>query len=124
MFECGVGNVRRHWRDDYSSTEGEPLMDEGIEVHFDAKHGALYLACSEKSFARLRDVVVEEAGVSEIIGEFARAEVRDIAVHKIRSAAKPTQLGDSFALIGCALVGFAVLFVIVVGVATIVGWFR
>jgi hypothetical protein len=92
-----------------------------IEVHFEPKQGALYLACGDEAFARLRDAVVEEAG-SEIIGDFP-TEIRDIAIHKVQSAPTSSRLVGSFAFIGCAIVGFVILSVLMIGVGTIIKWF-
>jgi hypothetical protein len=94
-----------------------------IEIHLEPKQGAWCLACGDEAFARLRDAVVEAVGSPDLFGDFP-AEVRDIAIHKVQSTPPSSRLVGGFAFIGCACVGFLILFVMVVGVATIVGWLR
>jgi hypothetical protein len=94
-----------------------------IQAHFHPKRGALLLACRDDAFVRLRDAIVEEAGLSGTI-EGVPDNVHEIQIAKVQLIPSPAGLRDKLALVGCALIGFAVLFVLVAGIATIAGWFR
>jgi hypothetical protein len=91
-----------------------------IEVHYDPSRGNLFLACGAEAFARLRDSVIAEARVPEVVNGSLDA-VRLIEVTMV-PAYTPSRFRDRAALLGCGLVGFVVLFPFVVGVTTIIGW--
>ena len=85
--------------------------------------GSLTLSCGDEAFARIRSAVVEAAGEGVRI-EGQPDEVRVIPVAKIPPPRPPARFRDKLPMVGCALVGLAFLFVLVVGVRAIAGWAR
>jgi len=73
-------------------------------------------------FARLRAAVLTEAHVSEAID----GPISNIRLFEIQEGSyqTPKQWHDRLALLGCAFVGFVIMFVLVAGVWTIIGWFE
>lgn len=100
-------------------------MSDDIEVHFDAKRGALRLTCGSETFSRLRNVVLYEAGatVEEVIG----CPTRDVLSIGIQSyeAFRPQRRGllDAMYLVGGILAGILSTMIFVLGVSVIVCWF-
>jgi hypothetical protein len=96
-----------------------------IKVDFDERGGALNLLCGVEAFARLRDSVIADASLAGFAdGIPDRVRYITIATRAPTRSARQRWIQDRVALLGCGLVAFAVLFVLVVGIGTIVGWFR
>lgn len=98
-------------------------MDD-IEIHYDPSRGELSLSCGEEAFVRLRDAVVAAADLGRADIEGVPAGVRAIVVDQALRPKSATRFRDGLALLGCGLVGFVVLFVLAIGIGTIVGWVR
>ena len=99
-------------------------MADDIEVHYDPRRGELSLSCGDKAFARVREAVISAADLGAAPIDGVPAGVRVIVVGEVRPAKPTGRLRDRLALLGCGLVGFAVLFVLVIGLGTIAGWVR
>ncbi len=92
-----------------------------IEIH--RTNAELCISCGDETFARLRNAVIKEACLAEeTSGPFA--DLWQITIAKRQPHVQPSRLRDRIGLLGCAIVGFAILFVFVAGVAAIAGWFR
>jgi hypothetical protein len=96
-------------------------VSDDIEVHYNPRRGDLSLSCGQEAFARLRDAVVAEAGIAVVIAEQPGA-VKRIDIQAEPPAAVPVRLRDRIALLGCTVIVLAIVFVMAVGVATIVRW--
>lgn len=95
--------------------------EEGIEVHHNAKKGELHLWCGVGSFAAIRDAVIAQVGIEDVIGE-SRADLRSLVIDQIpKRKLKPRPLAFLIAVSG-ALVAAILMFVFVVGVLAIAGW--
>jgi hypothetical protein len=56
-------------------------MGDSIEVHFDPRRGELTLTCGDEAFARVRNAVIAEAAVAELIeGRLAAVQRIEIEV--------------------------------------------
>jgi hypothetical protein len=99
-------------------------VTDDIEVHFDPGRGELSLSCGDEAFTRVRDAVVAAADLGDAAINGVPAGVRAIVVDRVPPPRSPARLRDRLALLGCGVVGFAVLFVLVVGLGTIAGWVR
>lgn len=100
-------------------------MTDDIEIHFNQPRGLLELACGDDAFARVREAVIAEAGASDAIGGDPDAVCLMFIGRKAVPSAEPaSQLRDQIALLGCGLVAFMFLFLLLVGAATIAGWIR
>ena len=99
-------------------------MADDIEVHYVATCGALSLTCGDDAFLRVRDAIIAAAGLDEMAIDGVPAGVRTIAVNRVQTPPVVNRRADRVALLGCAVIGFAVLFVLIVGVQTIVKWMR
>jgi len=94
-----------------------------IEVHHEPGRGQVYLRCAPETFTRLRDLLLAEAGVADTGGRLAnRMVIVEILASPV--APPPMRRRDKWPLLGCGVVGCAVLFVFATGVATIAGWVR
>jgi hypothetical protein len=91
-----------------------------IEVHCYPDNGQVTLTCGAEAFARVWAAVVAEAG--PIDG--APPVVRVVLIERVPPARTPARWRDRLGLLGCGVVGFAVLFVLAIGVGTIAGWVR
>jgi len=95
------------------------------QVHYNRGRGELTIQCGEQMFARVRGAVVEATNLKDSVADFAPETVQ---VMVIGTFGKPRvasgRFRDRLALLGCGVVAFAVLFVLVIGVGTIAGWVR
>ena len=98
-------------------------MADDIEIHYDSQRGDLTLTCGDAAFARLRDIIVAEAQIAEMI-EVEGGEVQRVEIEVWPSTRTTSRSLDSTALLVWGLVVFAVLFVLIVGLVTIAGWFK
>jgi hypothetical protein len=95
-------------------------VSDDIEVHFHPHPGQVTLTCGDEAFARLWELVADAAG--PIDG--APASVRVVLIERVPPAPPRTRWRDRLGLLGCGVVGFVILFVLVTGVGTIAGWVR
>jgi hypothetical protein len=96
-------------------------MADEIEIHFDPARGDLTLTCGEVGFDRLRRAVCAEAGFEEICGH-ATDCVQQIDIVSPPLVPKGGRFGQAVVLLGCTVVGAALLFVFGVGVVAVVRW--
>jgi hypothetical protein len=95
-----------------------------IEVHYNAGSGELSLACGDEAFAQVRDAIIVAAGLEDMGIEGVPAGVKMVVVEKVKERKAESRLRDRLALLGCGLVGFALLITLAIGVGRIVGWMR
>lgn len=98
-------------------------MADDIEIHYDSQRGDLTLTCGDEAFARLRDIVVAEAQLTGML-EVEGGEVQRIEIEVWPPTRTTSRSVDSTALLVWGLLGFAVLFIAIVGLVTIAGWFK
>lgn len=97
-------------------------MSDDIEVHFDTQRGHLSLACGEEAFFRLRDLIFEEALISEIVGP------QSLNAWQIEIVSAPAivtyrqELSRWRASLGVGMATMVALFVFGVGFWTILRW--
>jgi hypothetical protein len=97
-------------------------VTDDIEVRFDDGH--LTLSCGEDAFARLRAAVIAQSDAAASL-EGGSDAVRYIVVRPmVVPIESSTSRYDRVALLGCGLVGFAILFLLLVGAGTLAGWKR
>jgi hypothetical protein len=104
-------------------TSGVKNVGDDIEVHYDSKPGEVFLSCGSEAFARLREAVLVEAQVAEVV-DSPVTNVRLIEIVAAPSLRPPKRWHDRLALLGCGLAGFVIMFVFIAGIGTIVSWFR
>jgi hypothetical protein len=89
-----------------------------IEIHYDPARGALSLSCGEEAFVPIRDAVIAEGRVAEVLG--APPGDLQLIMMTVAPATKPRS-HEGLALLGCALISLVLISVFSVGVATILG---
>ncbi len=102
------------------SDEPDARERTGIEVSCGPKRGDLTLICNAESFHRLRALVLAAAGYASAVDGVEAV----LIVERPLTTPRSVRLRDPIALIGCGMVGFVFLFVLVAGVWAIVGWMR
>jgi hypothetical protein len=95
-------------------------VSDAIEIHCDPE--CLTLTCGKDDFARLLDLVIAEVGAEKVV-PLQRDSLRSIEI-LAAPATGPVRLRDRVVLLGCYLVGFAMLFLMLVGVTAIARRFR
>jgi hypothetical protein len=98
-------------------------LADDIEVHYDPRRGELSLSCGNTAFARLRSAVIAEAAVDKIILGTSD-HIRHIEITSVPVVQPPARFIDRTGLLACGVLGFVLLFVLLVGASTIVGWIR
>jgi hypothetical protein len=101
-------------------------MSDDVEVHFDERFGSLRLNCSGETFARVLNAVLSEANIQafELDGVFDAVESLEVYQSPPATSSPPTGVWDRVILIGCGMVGFVILFLLVIGLGTLAGWVR
>jgi hypothetical protein len=97
--------------------------DDSIEVHYNERSQHLELACGPAAFRRILDFLRKESSLDEIV-DVPSDSLKWIGITNANAVVERRErarLRDRFALLGCGLVGFVVLFVFVMGVLAIVG---
>ena len=112
LLSLGIGN---------KNVARSGVVRDDIEVHYDQKSGSLVLSCGTEAFAVLAALVIAEIGGTEVAFNSPES-LRWIEISTMPSPHRPSYLRDRLAMMGCALVGFVVFFVLAVGVMTIAGW--
>ncbi|MHC5537458.1 hypothetical protein ACYOEI_04405 [Singulisphaera rosea] len=98
------------------------MNDIGIEIHFEPRRDQLLLSCGEEEFARLRDLIVAESGIREIIGSPA-AGVGHIEIESVPAVLadrRKARRDPGGLVIGLAIACAVPVFV--VGLRTILLW--
>jgi hypothetical protein len=95
------------------------MNDDEIEVSFDKHRGSLWLHCGGSAFERMRELVLADNRFSGI----EKAKVHEIAIYMVRAGPTRARVTDRLWLLGCALVGFVLMFVFAMGIVMIGGWF-
>jgi hypothetical protein len=91
-----------------------------IDVHFPPADGELTLTCGDRAFDRLWSLVADSAGPIE-----GAPSVMHVIVIERRPPSPPKfHWFHTLGTLGCAILGFIVMFPFIVGVLTIVGWLR
>src|SRR5690606_27587120 len=94
-----------------------------IDTQYEPSLGQLRLTCfDEETFARLRDLVIAEAGVADAFDDPVD-RVNTLLLTNETPAPADSWLRDRVALLGCALVALMLLFVFAMGLVMIGGWF-
>lgn len=106
------------------NSRGMSIVADDIDMHFDSRRGELSLSCSPEAFARVRDAVAAAADLNTTAIDGVPAAVRFIVVREVQPIKPRARFGDRLALVGCGVVTFVILFVLIVGLGTIVGWLR
>jgi hypothetical protein len=97
-------------------------MEDCLKVHYDPRHRCLELACGADEFARLRDLLIAEARVGQLTqGQLASLRSIELVVE---FSPVGSRVREHAVMLGCGLIGAAVAFVMMVGVSTVIGWFR
>ena len=78
-------------------------------------------SCDEDDFASIKRAICDQLGYTENVEHVWNVRVVDRT--KLRPP-KPPVIPDRVALIGCAVIGFLVLFVFVAGIGAIIQMFR
>lgn len=94
-------------------------MSDEIEVRRHPNN-QISLTCGAETFARLWRAVVAEAGPLDGLPD--RYPVRLILIERVTPARPPDWWGDRLGLFGCGAVASVILFVLSIGLMTIVGW--
>lgn len=97
-------------------------MSDDIEVHFDARRSQLILSCGVDAFARVRNAIFVASNLHDVPDDVVPTGVELIVIMRGSPASPASRRRDRVALFGCAVIGFGLMFVFVVGVATIAGW--
>jgi hypothetical protein len=99
-------------------------MADDIEVHFDPRDGRLWLICGDEAFTRVLNAALNEANIAEFEIEWVPDAVQSLEVYKSPSPQPPAGMSDRVMLVGCGLIGFVILFLMVIGVGALAGWIR
>jgi len=101
----------------------ERVVADDIQVHYYPERGELFLSCDTEAFSRLCDLVVAASGVADDLGNNKPRYVQFVDA-SIGISPSASWIRDRLALFGCSFVGFLVMFVFVIGVMSIIGWFQ
>lgn len=93
---------------------------ESTEVRFHLDQGLVKLTCGDVAFDRLCVMIMDTAG--PIDG--ATVAVRCIQIERVPPPPPPFRWWHPLPMLGCAVVGFVILFVLVAGIGTLAGWVR
>ena len=92
-----------------------------FEICFRDRYGMLIVTCEIESFERFRDIILSDSRLAEVIGD----DKSKVKLIQISMKPPPTRwLRDRVTLLGCLLIGFAIMFVLVAGVMAITGWLK
>src|SRR5262249_50191191 len=99
-------------------------MNAGIEHRLDKTYGRLVLTCGEREFARLRDLVCDEAAVSDGIGGPPVIQgVRTVVVSLASAGREQAREGPRWwELVPCLVAGCISGVAIIVGYVVMVQW--
>lgn len=100
------------------------FVSDDIEVHFGEEPGYLRLDCGAQAFEEIRDAVFKSGRLTGM-PDLDPDDVFEVHI-SCYEADRPDEpsLSKSLWQLGCALIAFALLAVFVIGVITIVGWFK